>query len=143
MKSYSFIIAILVIMFAGVASAQRMTVNVSMANIRSGPGTNYDVLWKVEKYHPIHVIKKSGSWYQFRDFEGDKGWISKDLVRNFASVIVIKNKCNVRSGPGVGNKIVMTVEKGVPFKETERKGEWVRIRHSDGEKGWIHKALVW
>ena len=139
------ILAILLTFFLGVsaASAQRMTVDVSTANIRSGPGTNYDVLWKVERYHPIEVIRKSGNWYYFRDFEGDKGWVYDDLVKKVSSVIVIKDKCNVRSGPGTNNDIVFTVERGVPFKVMDRKGNWIRIQHADGDKGWIHKMLVW
>jgi SH3-like domain-containing protein len=128
---------------AGAVSAQRMTVDVSTANIRSGPGTNYDVLWKVERHHPVEVIRKSGDWYYFRDFEGDKGWVYDDLVRKMDSVIVIKDKCNVRSGPGTNHDIVFTVERGVPFKVLDRKGNWIRIQHADGDKGWIHKMLVW
>ncbi len=139
------ILAILLTFFLGVgaATAQRMTVDVSTANIRSGPGTNYDVLWKVERYHPIEVIRKSGNWYYFRDFEGDKGWVYDDLVKKVSSVIVVKDKCNVRSGPGTDNDIVFTVERGVPFKAMDRKGNWIRIQHADGDKGWIHKMLVW
>jgi SH3-like domain-containing protein len=139
------ILAILLTFFLGVgaATAQRMTVDVSTANIRSGPGTQYDVLWKVERYHPIEVIRKSGDWYYFRDFEGDKGWVYDDLVKKVSSVIVVKDKCNVRSGPGTNNDIVFTVERGVPFKAMDRKGDWIRIQHADGDKGWIHKMLVW
>jgi SH3-like domain-containing protein len=133
----------LLIICANTAFAGRMSVNVPMANIRSGPGTQHPTLWKVEKYHPIQVIATSGDWYRFRDFEGDEGWIFKNIVGNFPSVIVIKNKCNVRSGPGENYDIVFTVEKGVPLKETARKGEWIHILHADGEEGWIHKALVW
>lgn len=139
-----FVLAVLLMLFSVVAvSAQRMTVDVSTANIRSGPGTNYDVLWKVERHHPVEVIRKSGDWYYFRDFEGDKGWVYDDLIRKMDSVIVIKDKCNVRSGPGTNHDIVFTVERGVPFKVLDRKGNWIHIQHADGDKGWIHKMLVW
>lgn len=134
---------LLFFLVVGTAAAERMTVDVSTANIRSGPGTNYDVLWQVERYHPIEVIRKSGNWYYFRDFEGDKGWVYDDLVKKVSSVIVIKDKCNVRSGPGTDNDIVFTVERGVPFRVLERKGNWIHIQHADGDKGWIHKMLVW
>lgn len=143
MKSCSLIIAFLVIMNAGPALAERLSVNVSLANIRSGPGTQNKILWKVEKYHPLEIIRKTGSWYYFRDFEGDRGWIFKDLVSKIPSVIVIKNKCNVRSGSGTNFKILFTVEKGVPLKVIKRKGEWLHVQHADGDKGWIHKTLIW
>ena len=87
-----------------------------MANIRSGPGASYDILWKVEKYYPIFVIEKKDPWIHFKDFEDDKGWVHKSLVRKLEAVITKKDLCNIRSGPGTGNKILFTVEKGIPFK---------------------------
>jgi len=35
------------------------------------------------------------------------------------------------------------VDSGVPFKVLTRKGNWIQVRHADGDKGWIHKSLVW
>lgn len=128
---------------AGAASAKRVAVNVTTANVRSGPGIGYNVLWKVEKYHPFEVLEVSGAWYRCRDFEGDKAWISKDVVGNFPAVIVNKDNCNVREGPGPGFKIVFTTDRGVPFKELKRQGDWIFIGHADGDKGWIHNSLVW
>ena len=134
---------VLLIIFSSIAIAERLTATSSIVNIRSGPGTKYDILWKVGKYHPILVLKKSGNWYRFRDFEGDKGWIHKSLVRKIPSVITNKENCNVRSGPGTKYKILFATEKGVPFKTLKRKGNWIHVQHADGDKGWIHKSLVW
>jgi SH3-like domain-containing protein len=124
-------------------AAQRLTVSASDANIRSGPGTNYDIIWKVNKYYPIKVIKKEGSWIRFVDFEGDEGWIYSSLVRKIPSVITIKEDCNIRSGPGTNYPIVFKAEKGVAFKILNRKGDWIHVQHADGDKGWIYKSLVW
>jgi len=124
-------------------AAQRLTVSASDANIRSGPGTNYDIIWKVNKYYPIKVIKKVGSWIRFVDFEGDEGWIYSSLVRKIPAVITIKEDCNIRSGPGTNYPIVFKAEKGVAFKILSRKGKWIHVQHADGDKGWIYKTLVW
>ena len=139
----SIIIFVLLVGFAATALAERLAVSAPVANVRSGPGKNHNVLWKVEKYFPILVIDKSGAWYQFKDFEGDKGWVHNSLVSKIPTVITKKDTCNIRSGPGTGNNILFTVEKGIPFKVLKRKGSWIHIEHSDGDKGWIHKALVW
>ena len=138
--------AVLLIMFwphDHSVSAERLTVTATIANIRSGPGTQYDTIWQVEKYHPLLILKKSGVWYHFKDFEGDEGWIHHSLVGKLPAVITKKEKCNIRSGPGTRQDIVFTVEKGIPFKVIQRKGNWINIQHADGEKGWIHKTLVW
>jgi SH3-like domain-containing protein len=143
MKVQSIITFLLIMLLAGIASAERLAVSAPVANIRSGPGTSHNVLWKVEKYFPLRIIEKSGEWYHFEDFEGDKGWVHQSLVSKISAVITKKDACNIRSGPGTGNKIIFTVEKGIPFKVLNRKGNWIHIEHADGDKGWIHKSLIW
>ena len=143
MKVQSIIIFLLIMLLAGTASAERLAVSAPVANIRSGPGTRHNVLWKVEKYFPVRIIEKSGEWYHFEDFEGDKGWVHQSLVRKIPAVVTKNDACNIRSGPGTNHKIIFTVEKGIPFKVLERKGSWIHIEHADGDKGWIHKSLIW
>ena len=143
MKVQSIITFLLIMLLAGIASAERLAVSAPVANIRSGPGTSHNILWKVEKYFPLRIIEKSGEWYHFEDFEGDKGWVHQSLVSKISTVITKNDACNIRSGPGTDNKIIFTVEKGIPFKVLERKGNWIHIEHADGDKGWIHKSLIW
>ena len=143
MKLQFSIIFLIVIVFATLASAERLAISAPVANIRSGPGVDHEVLWKVEKYFPILVIEKSGQWYYFQDFEGDKGWVHQSLVGDIPAVVTGNEACNIRSGPGTNFQILFTVEKGVPFKVIERKDAWIHIEHADGDKGWIHKSLVW
>jgi len=116
MKHYSIILIVLISLMAGTAIAERMTIIAPVANIRSGPETKSDILWKVEKYYPIFVVKKSGSWYQFRDFEEDSGWVHKSLVGKVKAVITKKDLCNIRAKPGTKEKLLFQVEKGIPFK---------------------------
>ena len=122
---------------------ERLAVSVSTANIRSGPGTNYDIIWKVGKYYPIKVIKEAGSWFRFVDFEGDEGWIKNTLVRKIPAVITIKENVNIRSGPGTKYSVAFQAEKGVAFKIIKKKGNWIHVQHADGDRGWIYKSLVW
>ena len=137
------LVLFLLLTAASVAQAQRMSVKTNIANVRSGPGTSDPVIWQVEMYHPLNVVQKQGSWYLFEDFEGDRGWIHESLLAGTEAVIVRKDKCNVRTGPGTGNDIRFTVDKGVPFKVIEKQGQWLHVVHADGDKGWIHRSLTW
>ena len=129
---------------AGIALAsERLSVKSSVANLRNGAGTQYKVLWQVEKYHPFLVINKKGDWYEVKDFEGDTAWIHNSLLGKTNTVISIKSRCNVRSKPDTSSDIILRVERGVPFKVLARNGDWIKIEHADGEIGWIFKSLVW
>ncbi len=145
-RMLSVLIALFVCLVSTMAIAgERMAVSVSVANIRSGPGQNYEVLWQAEKYTPLEILERdqSGNWCYFRDYEGTKAWIHKNLLGNIDTVVTETGLCNIRSGPGTEYDLVFQAEKGVPFKEVKRKGSWVQIRHADGDTGWIHKKLVW
>ena len=137
------ILVFLILLCAGLAQAERLAVSANVANVRSGPGAKHAVIWKIEKYHPIFVFKKSDPWYQFKDFEGDKGWVHKSLVSKIKTVITKTDISNIRSGPGTKYKVLFKVEKGIPFKILNREGHWIHIQHADGHKGWINASLVW
>lgn len=141
-----FIIKIIAVLFIipGIVFAQeRLSITAGIANMRSGPSTSESVLWQVEKYHPVQVIEKKGNWYKVKDFENDVAWLHNSLLGDTDCVITIKDKCNVRSKPDTKSSILFTVEKGVPFKVLERKDNWMKIEHADGDIGWIYKTLVW
>jgi SH3-like domain-containing protein len=124
-------------------AVERMAVSATDANVRSGPGPTQDVLWKVEKYHPIEVIETSGPWLRFKDFEGDVGWIHKSLVDKTPTVITRQSGAQLRAGPGTDQPVLIKLDKGIPFKVIKREGRWIQIEHADGDKGWIHDSLVW
>lgn len=125
------------------SAEQRMAVSADTANVRIGPGTQHDRLWQMERNTPIMVLGSEGDWYRFEDFEGDRGYIHKDLVEKKETVITKKGLINIRTGPGTDHDVAFQSEKGVPFKVLEKKGDWIHIEHADGEKGWIYKGLVW
>ncbi len=124
-------------------SQERLSVKAKLANVRSSPKVDAEVLWKTEMYYPIIVVEKKDGWIKFKDFENDIGWIHGTLVDKTQSVITIKDKCNVRKGPGQEQPLAFTVERGVPFKVLEKQGTWVKVQHADGETGWIFNSLVW
>jgi SH3-like domain-containing protein len=143
MKKVAIAVMIMICSFYQPAAAERMAVAEAVANIRSGPGATNPVIWKIEKYHPVEVIQTKGAWYQFEDFEKDRGWIHQSLLNKTKTVITKNKTCNLRSGPGTDHSIVFTVEKGIPFRVVKTSGAWILVEHADGDQGWISRSLVW
>jgi SH3-like domain-containing protein len=143
MKKILIYTVLVFVLSVGTASAERLSVAVNKANVRSGPGKNYEVLWSVGKYFPVDIIKTSGDWREIRDYEGDVGWIHHSLLKEIPSVIVKGSLVNVREGPGKDTKVLFQAESGVCFKVEEKKDKWLRVKHADGDTGWIHESLVW
>lgn len=121
----------------------RMSVGVRTANVRTGPGDSFDIAWQVELYHPFLVLERQGAWYRVSDFEGGQGWISRTLLTYNKTVAVARDNVLARLLPEAGSRVLFKSEKGTAFKELLRKGEWVKVRHGEGETGWIHESLLW
>ena len=143
MRRIGIYLIILILIFGSTVMAERWAVSVDKCNVRSGPGEEFDVIWRVEKYYPLDVIDSKGKWRFFRDLDGDEGWIHSTLLNKAETIVVKKNNCNIRSGPGTKYNITFIAEKGIPFKVLNREKQWIQIEHTDGDKGWIHDSLVW
>lgn len=140
------LLAMALFLIPGVFAADpvaRMSVGVRAANVRTGPGESFDIAWQVELYHPLLVMERQGEWYRVRDFEGDQGWISRTLLTYNRTVAVAKDNVLARLLPEAGSRVLFKSEKGTAFRELLRKGEWVKVRHGEGETGWIHESLLW
>ena len=49
---------------------------------------------------------------------------------------------NLRKGPGLNFKVIATLKAQTPLVGYSYKGQWVRVRKSDGRAGWVFQTLV-
>lgn len=57
-----------------------VVVTADHCNVRTGPGTQYDIAFTVNKGIPFKVLQTKGKWLQVQHADGDSGWIHKSLV---------------------------------------------------------------
>lgn len=143
MKKLFLAFLFLVIMMPVLAFSEPVYVKGGKAKIRSGPGTNYQVLWEAPKYTPLEYLARFQDWYAVRDKDRDVGWVHKQVIGKGRAAIVVTKKANIRKGPGTKNPIVFSVEKNYLFKVLEKKGSWYRLVDKDGDKGWALDKLLW
>jgi SH3-like domain-containing protein len=122
---------------------QMVSVKGSMLNMRSGPGTNTEVLWELQRGYPLQVVQRKNRWAQVRDFEGDTGWVAASLTGRTPHHIVKVNNANVRKGPGTQYRIVGKASYGELVRTKEKRSGWVRVERPSGSSGWISKKLLW
>ncbi len=128
------------------SQASALCVNVPEANLRKGPGTNFDISWEVFKYMPLQKIAQQGDWYQVRDVDGDEHWVYRQLVTDRMRCAVVKvDKVNVRTGPGTNHAAspLSPVEQYYSFKVLKTQGDWVRVEDEVFNEGWVYKPLLW
>lgn len=127
-----------------VGAANYVSVKTDNVNVRTGPGTNYQVSMELFKGYPLKVISVQGDWKKVSDFENDTGWIHNSLVINGNTVIVNSSKSvNMRSEPTTKSSVIANVDRGVVLTKLESRGKWLKLKHSSGLIGWIYKPLLW
>ncbi len=138
------LVFVLLLIFSNYVHAQ--CVNVPVANLRKGPGTNQEKSWQVYKYMPFKKIGTKGKWYKVKDVDGDVHWIYSKLVTDKFNCAVVKiDEVNIRSGPGTnyGKTFLSPGTKYDSFKVLKRKGKWVKVLNEFGDRGWIFRKFLW
>jgi SH3-like domain-containing protein len=147
MKKTIWILLFLIIGYP-VSPAEALCVKAATANIRSGPGIQYEAVWKVSKYMPFEKvgISVSKDWYAVRDVDDDVNWIHKDLVTDaFLCAVVKVSEVNVRKGPGTqyGKAYANPAGQYSSFRVVKNDQSWVEVKDESGKAGWIHSKFLW
>ena len=59
---------------------ETVIVKVDHCNVRTGPGTQFDIAFQVGRGIPFRVLQKKGRWYEVQHADGDRGWIFNALL---------------------------------------------------------------
>ncbi|MGV3465545.1 MAG: SH3 domain-containing protein [Heyndrickxia sp.] len=131
------------------AETSKVTVNVSVLNIRKGPGLSYPILKQVQKGDQFTVFQKKSDWYEIKMPSGDTGWAASWLVTLNESNKTLGNgngtvKVNglrLRSGPSSDSSILRVLQKDQVVTIQSQNGNWVKVM-VNGMNGWISKDFL-
>lgn len=129
-------------------TAHALCVHTTKANIRTGPGTDYEIVWEVYRYMPFRKVGSSlsGDWYAVKDVDGDVSWIYRKLVTGKYRCAVVKaEEVNVRKGPGTHyqKSPLSPAKKYYSYRFLKRQGSWIKIGDERGVSGWVHRKFLW
>lgn len=93
---------------------------------------------------PVEVILQSGDWSRVRDASGELSWIQTASLMSRRTLIVEADRGTVYAAENESSPVVFTAAKGVLLELAEpiRSG-WIKVRHRDGETGFIRASEVW
>lgn len=80
-----------------------------------------------------------GSWVPVVPPDDVSVWIYAELVRKGE---VIRDKAQLRSGPGLNYKVVGSLDHGIPVEVRSRLGDWLKIRPLSGFTLWIRRSAI-
>ncbi len=93
---------------------------------------------------PVEVLLTSGDWARVRDAAGELSWVQAGALLPRRTLIVEVDPATIRASESESAPVVFTAAKGVLLELAEpiRSG-WIKVRHRDGESGFIRASEVW
>lgn len=140
----------------------QVQVTANEVNLRSGPGTNYDIVGSVNQGESLTLLDITGDWYQVKTPAGLLAYIKASFTEktekaapvpvpsqpappistSINQVEVISGTVYLRSGPGSNFAQIGSVSEGDILSVLGQEGDWYKIRKSDGSSAYIAGWLV-
>ena len=114
------------------------------AILYDAPSTRADRLFVATRGYPFEVLVKLDQWTKVRDANGEVAWVENKALSERAVALVTVPVADVHSEPSAQSPLVFEAYKQVLLEVLEPpSGEWVKVRHRDGQQGYIRVAHVW
>ena len=114
------------------------------SNLRVGPSENYRIKLKfIIANTPVEIIDEYKDWRKINDFEGNKGWLHKSLIKGKRFVIVdtpYKEGLQVFNKPKGFN--IGKIGKRNILKVNICLKNWCKIKYKKNQ-GWVNKSNLW
>ncbi len=93
---------------------------------------------------PVELVVSLEGWSKLRDGKGDLVWMEKKHLADKRTVIVRADRAQVRAAADEKAALVFEAERDVVLDLVEAApGGWVKVRHRDGQSGFLKVAQVW
>ncbi|MDF2630567.1 MAG: putative N-acetylmuramoyl-L-alanine amidase [Symbiobacteriaceae bacterium] len=116
-------------------------------NLRSGPGTTYQVVSTLAADQSVKVLDAKDGWYKVRTESGAEawaaGWVSRVSYEDEEVYAVVDTDVlNFRKEPSMSGQVLAVLKTGERLRLMEVVGEWWRVRRSSGVDGWVNGKFM-
>lgn len=93
---------------------------------------------------PVEAVVNLDAWVKVRDARGDLAWIEKRHLSQQRTVIVRGERAQVRTQADDKAPLAFEADRDVVLEWVEPGPlGWARVRHRDGQSGFVKAAQVW
>ena len=144
MPARSALIAAIALAAFPAAAAEFRALGDKPAILYDAPSTRADRLFVASRNYPFEVLVKLEQWTKVRDSNGEVAWVENSALGARATVLVTVPLADIRAQPNVQAPLVFEAYKQVLLEVVDAPADgWVKVRHRDGQQGFIRVAHVW
>ena len=133
---------------AGVAAAADYRATAEVAVLYDAPSLKAKPLYALGRDYPLEVIVNVEGWLKIRDASGTVAWIEKKSVADKHLLVVRAAVADILASPDPAAPVVFKAEQNVVLElvdadyPTTTPG-WAKVRHRDGQTGFVRIGQVW
>ena len=108
------------------------------------PSLKAEKIFVVSRHLPVEAIVNTAYWVKILDHSGSMAWVEKKALSQQRYVIVTASLGDIYQDANKNSALVFQAQEQVVLEwiETTDTG-WVKIRHRDGQTGYISVTQVW
>ena len=138
------VVAIGLLGWAGAsAAAEFRSVADNAAVLYDAPSAKSKKLFVVGQGYPFEVVVVVEGWSKVRDASGDLTWVENKHLTDKRTVLVKAPLAQVRETADDASPVVFQAQQNVLLELVDVAGGWLRVRHRDGQAGFIRITQVW
>lgn len=133
---------------AGVAGATDYRATAEVAVLYDAPSLKSKPLYALGRDYPLEVIVNVEGWLKVRDAGGTVAWIEKKAVSEKRVLVVRSPVAEVLASPDAAAALVFKAEQNVVLDLVDANyvtatPGWAKVRHRDGQVGFVRIQHVW
>ena len=126
------------------AAADFRSVAENAAVLYDAPSAKAKKLYVVSHGYPVEVLVVVEGWSKVRDAAGELTWIESKQLSDKRTVMVRMPLAQVREAADDNAPVAFQAQQNVLLELLEvASGGWLRVRHRDGQSGYVRVAQVW
>jgi len=125
------------------AAADFRSVADNAAVLYDAPSARAKKLYVVSHGYPVELVVVVEGWSKVRDANGELTWIETKHLADRRTVLVKAPVAQVREAADDNAPIVFQAQQDVVLDLVEVAGGWLRVRHRDGQAGYLRATHAW
>ena len=144
MQAVSLLLVLVLFGIFHAGAADFRSVAESAAVLYDAPSAKAKKLYVVSHGYPVEVVVQVEGWSKVRDASGEMTWIESKQLSDKRTVIVSMPLAQVREAADDSAPVAFQAQQNVLLELLEvASGGWLRVRHRDGQSGYVRVAQVW
>jgi SH3-like domain-containing protein len=128
----------------GAFGAEFRSVGEAAAILYDAPSAKAKKLYIVNQGYPVELVVSVEGWAKVRDANGDLTWIESKQLTDKRTVMVKAPVAQIHESASESAALVFQAQQNVVLEVLEpATGAWLRVRHQDGQTGFVRTAQVW